>query len=56
MRKNEAFAASAYLLPGALRRDPLQVAQWAADLPGASAVLLYCVHGHEVKNTVTTLR
>ena len=57
VRKNEAFAASPYLLPGALRRDPLLVAQWAADLPGASAVLVYCVHGHEVsQNTVTALR
>ena len=57
VRKNEAFAASAYLLPGALRRDPLQVAQWAAELPGANAVLVYCVHGHEVsENTVAALR
>ena len=56
VRKNEAFSASAYLSPGALRRDPLQVAQWAANLPGAGAVLVYCVHGHEVsQNTVTAL-
>jgi rhodanese-related sulfurtransferase len=57
VRKNEALAASAYLLPGALRRDPLQVAQWAATLPVAASVLVYCIHGHEVSlGTVTALR
>ncbi|MDP2023946.1 MAG: chromate resistance protein, partial [Hydrogenophaga sp.] len=57
VRKNEAFDASAYLLPGALRRDPLQVAQWAATLPTAASVLVYCMHGHEVsQGTVTALR
>lgn len=57
VRRPEAFAASAYLLPGALHRDPLQLAQWAAALPGAAAVLVYCVHGHEVsQNTAAALR
>lgn len=52
VRKNEAFAASPATLPGALRRDPLQVAAWAATLPAAGAVLVYCVHGHEVSQGV----
>lgn len=57
VRKNEAFASAADTLPGALRRDPLQVDSWAATLPAAVAVLVYCVHGHEVsQNTVKTLR
>lgn len=57
VRKNEAFAASSYLLPGALRRDPLQVNQWGAELPQAHAVLVYCVHGHEVsQNIMAALR
>lgn len=57
VRKTEAFDASAYLLPGALRRDPLQVAQWAVTLPAAASVLVYCIHGHEVsQNTMTALR
>lgn len=57
VRKNEAFACSSYLLAGALRRDPSQVAQWAADLPEASTVLVYCIHGLEVgRNTMTALR
>lgn len=57
VRKNDAFAASSYLLPGALRRDPLQVNQWAAELPQAHSVLVYCVNGHEVsQNTTAALR
>ena len=51
VRKNEAFYASGYTLPGALRRDPLQLDAWASALPAASAVLVYCVHGHEVSQT-----
>jgi len=57
VRKNDAFAASTYMLPGALRRDPMQVESWTATLPIASSVLLYCVHGHEVsQNAMTALR
>lgn len=57
VRKNEAFAAASDTLPGALRRDPLQVDSWATTLPAARAVLVYCVHGHELsQNTVKTLR
>ena len=57
VRKNEAFLASNCTLPGALRRDPAQVAHWAPTLPPADTALVYCVHGHEVsQNTVTVLR
>ena len=52
VRKKEAFAASDATLPGALRRDPLQVDVWAATLPSADAVLVYCVHGHEVSQNI----
>lgn len=52
VRKNEAFAASTVTLPGALRRDPLQVEAWVATLPAAGSVLVYCVHGHEVSQGV----
>jgi rhodanese-related sulfurtransferase len=57
VRKNEAFAAANDTLPSALRRDPLQVDRWAATLPAATTVLVYCVHGHEVsQNTVNAMR
>ncbi len=57
VRKNQAFAASASTLLGALRRDPLEVAQWARTLPPAASVVVYCIHGHEVGvNTMQALR
>ncbi len=57
VRKTEAFLASPFSLPGALRRDPLQVSTWVTSLPTARTVLVYCVHGHEVSQaTAQTLR
>lgn len=52
VRKNEVFATSDTSLPGALRRDPLQVDTWATTLPTTGSVVVYCVHGHEVSQTV----
>jgi rhodanese-related sulfurtransferase len=48
VRKEPAFKASNVMIAGALRRDPASVAVWAKELPGASTVVVYCVHGHEV--------
>lgn len=48
VRKQPAFTSAGCMLPGALRRDPLQVALWGLDLPPAKSVVVYCIHGHEV--------
>ena len=40
------------MIAGALRRDPESVARWATELPAASSVIVYCVHGHEVSQNV----
>ncbi|MCF8198090.1 MAG: chromate resistance protein [Sulfuritalea sp.] len=57
VRKNEAFLECNYTLPGALRRDPLQVAAWGSTVPAAASVLVFCVHGHEVSaGTAQALR
>jgi len=48
VRRNERFREAPDLIRGALRRDPLRVADWAKTLPAASSVAVYCVHGHEV--------
>ena len=48
VRKNERFREAPDLIRGALRRDPLRVADWAKSLPSSSSVVVYCVHGHEV--------
>jgi rhodanese-related sulfurtransferase len=52
VRRNERFRESPYLITGALRRDPAQVAEWAKALPRAASVVVYCVHGHEVSQNV----
>ena len=48
VRREAAFRAAPTMIAGALRRDPESVARWAPELPVASSVVLYCVHGHEV--------
>jgi rhodanese-related sulfurtransferase len=52
VRKKPAFLGATELIRGALRRDPLRVADWGASLPSASSVVAYCVHGHEVSQAV----
>ncbi|MEK6594784.1 MAG: chromate resistance protein ChrB domain-containing protein [Pseudomonadota bacterium] len=47
-RREPAFRAAAEMIAGALRRNPETVETWAQELPGASTVIVYCVHGHEV--------
>jgi rhodanese-related sulfurtransferase len=48
VRKTPAFHAASEMIAGALRRDPANIASWAKELPAASSVVVYCVHGHEV--------
>jgi len=48
VRRNERWHEAVDLIHGALRRDPQQVVKWAMTLPKANAVVVYCVHGHEV--------
>jgi rhodanese-related sulfurtransferase len=48
VRKTPTFLDAPDLIRGALRRDPLRVAEWQRTLPGEADVVVYCVHGHEV--------
>ena len=52
VRRNERFVESAYVVRGALRRDPDTVDEWKKTLPEAASVVVYCVHGHEVSQGV----
>jgi rhodanese-related sulfurtransferase len=57
VRRRPAFVAEPSLIPGAVWREPEEVAIWAAALNRNRAVVVYCVHGHEVsKGVVTRLR
>jgi rhodanese-related sulfurtransferase len=48
VRKGPTFLGAPDLIRGALRRDPLRVADWRKSLPETADVVVYCVHGHEV--------
>jgi rhodanese-related sulfurtransferase len=52
VRRNERFRESAYLVKGALRRDPEKAAAWKMTLQTGTDVVVYCVHGHEVSQGV----
>jgi rhodanese-related sulfurtransferase len=54
VRRQPAFLASREMIGGALRRDPERVSHWAASLPAASSVVVYCVRGHEVSQNAAT--
>src|SRR5258708_35169849 len=47
VRREQAFRAATDMISGALWRDPERVTEWAGELPRASRVVAYCVHGHE---------
>jgi Fe-Mn family superoxide dismutase len=55
VRRAGVFEQAATMIPGADRRDPATVAQWAAELPSDRPVVVYCVYGHEV-GRATALR
>src|SRR3546814_11582502 len=48
VRREETYAAAADVIRGARRRRPDRIAVWAQDIPAATPVIVYCVHGHEV--------
>ena len=48
VRRKEAFTRDAQLLPTAIKRDPEALDAWARELEPWRAVVVYCVHGHEV--------
>jgi rhodanese-related sulfurtransferase len=54
VRRQPAFLEAEGMLSGALRREPEQVSEWAKSLPRANAVVVYCVHGHEVSQRAAT--
>lgn len=50
VRKEPAFRASGSMIPAASWRHPFEVDSWADGIEGA--VVVYCVHGHEVSHGV----
>ncbi len=50
VRRLAAFRGDPVTIPGAIWRDPAALADWAGALPGGRALVVYCVHGHEVSH------
>jgi len=44
--------ASSDVLPGATWHDPEQLTQWSGELPTGKPIVLYCVRGGSVSNSV----
>jgi len=57
VRREPAFDADPVVIPCGIRRAPESIAEWALDLDPWRAVVVYCVHGHEVsQNAAAFLR
>jgi rhodanese-related sulfurtransferase len=52
VRRRPAFEAEPRLIPGAVWKEPQEVAIWADALNRNRPVVVYCVHGHEVSRKV----
>lgn len=52
VRRKTDFDADSVMLPGARWRDPERVSEWASDLTPGTEVVLYCVRGGSVSNSV----
>lgn len=57
VRRQPAFEQDPAVIPGAIRRLPETVENWATELEPWRAVVVYCVRGHEVgRDTASALR
>jgi rhodanese-related sulfurtransferase len=52
VRRRNDFDADAVTLPAARWKDPEQVAEWSKTLPRDKEVVIYCVRGGSVSNSV----
>ena len=55
VRPDDAFAAAAGVIPGAVRRDADAVDGWAFDLEFAQPIVVYCANGDETSQGVAKL-
>ena len=54
VRLSEDFAANPVVIPGAIRRDPEGIVDWASKLPKDKPVVVYCVKGKWVSQKAAT--
>ena len=56
VRRDDAYARDAQLLPYAIKRDPASIETWSRELEPWRPVVVYCARGHEVSQTAAALR
>jgi rhodanese-related sulfurtransferase len=52
VRRHDAYDSDDSVIAGAIRRPPEAVASWRRELPASRAVVVYCVEGREVSQSV----
>lgn len=55
VRRQNDFEADTVKLPGAVWRNPEQATEWGRNLPRDREVVIYCVRGGSVSNSVVDL-
>jgi rhodanese-related sulfurtransferase len=53
VRRKADYDADPHLIPGAAWRDPEKVDAWGAELPKDKPVVVYCVKGGSVSQSIT---
>jgi rhodanese-related sulfurtransferase len=52
IRRNADYEADTQMIPGAIKHNPDQVDQWAQEIPKDKDVVVYCIRGGSVSNSV----
>jgi rhodanese-related sulfurtransferase len=52
VRRNADYEADKEMIPGAVRHNPEQVDQWVQEIPKDKDVVVYCIRGGSVSNSV----
>jgi rhodanese-related sulfurtransferase len=53
VRRPAAYESATHVIPGAIHRDPDDIASWWKTLDLGRDIVVYCVHGHEVSQGAT---
>ena len=52
VRRNADYETDKEMIPGALRRNPEKVDEWVQEMPRDKDVVVYCIRGGSVSNSV----
>lgn len=55
VRRQNDYAASSEIIPGSVWKNPEQLDAWLPDVPRNQPVIIYCVRGGSVSNSVVDL-